>query len=624
MNASAASHMSAIAKETLAPVLNAEAQGYYIFIIVFLLASAVVVPIFQRYKVSSVLGFLLIGVLLGPDVMGRLATAWPVLDAFSVMRSHTVHQLAELGVVFLLFTIGLELTFERLKSMRRLVFGLGALQVVLCALALTGLFLLIGRSFVSSVALGMALALSSTAVVIPVLADRKALKTASGRSVFAVLLAQDIAVAPILITVVMLAGGAAGDGRSLSGLLALIPALIGIGILVIGGRWLLRPLFNTVAFSRSRELFMAACLLCVLVAGQISVMAGLSMGLGAFVAGVLLAETEYRREIENMVEPFKGLLLGLFFVTVGARLEVAAVISQPLLVFGLAAVLIAIKMAVIYPVARLFGLNNRSAIETAAVLGPAGEFAFVIIDQAIGHKVLNAEFGQTVILASIISLFCIPFLAAGAGRLSKALAKNGEAPTSVAPDVVSEAAKVIVVGFGRVGELVTDMLKLHNIDYMVVDINPQVTQRARAQHIEAWYGDASAAEFLHSLGIERARAVVVTASNPAFTDEVVKAVRAMRADVHIIARARDAAHAQRLYQMGATDAVPETIEASLQLAENTLIDLGVPMGLVLASVHERRDVFRKMFGIRKPEAPVRPKRSLEEVAAAAVEKAAGT
>lgn len=624
MNASAASHMSAIAKETLAPVLNAEAQGYYIFIIVFLLASAVVVPIFQRYKVSSVLGFLLIGVLLGPDVVGRLATAWPVLDAFSVMRSHTVHQLAELGVVFLLFSIGLELTFERLKSMRRLVFGLGTLQVLLCALALTGLFLLIGRSFVSSVALGMALALSSTAVVIPVLADRKALKTTSGRSVFAVLLAQDIAVAPILITVVMLAGGAAGDGRSLSGLLALIPALIGIGILVIGGRWLLRPLFNTVAFSRSRELFMAACLLCVLLAGQISVMAGLSMGLGAFVAGVLLAETEYRREIENMVEPFKGLLLGLFFVTVGARLEVAAVISQPILVFGLAAVLIAIKMAVIYPVARLFGLNNRSAIETAAVLGPAGEFAFVIIDQAIGHKVLNAAFGQTVILASIISLFCIPFLAAGAGRLSKALAKNGEAPTSVAPEVVSEAAKVIVVGFGRVGELVTDMLKLHNIDYMVVDINPQVTQRARAQHIEAWYGDASAAEFLHSLGIERARAVVVTASNPAFTDEVVKAVRAMRADVHIIARARDAAHAQRLYQMGATDAVPETIEASLQLAENTLIDLGVPMGLVLASVHERRDVFRKMFGIRKPEAPVKPKRSLEEVAAAAVEKAAGT
>ncbi|MFT4076770.1 MAG: cation:proton antiporter [Asticcacaulis sp.] len=619
MNASAASHMSTMAKETLAPVLNTEAQGYYVFIIVFLLASAVVVPIFQRYKVSSVLGFLLIGVLLGPDVMGRLATAWPVLGAFGLIRSHTVHQLAELGVVFLLFSIGLELTFERLKSMRRLVFGLGALQVVLCAVVLTGLFLLLGQSIVASIALGMAIALSSTAVVVPVLADRKALKTASGRSVFAVLLAQDLAVAPIMITVVMLAGGS-GGGSGLGGLLALIPALIGIGILVIGGRWLLRPLFNTVAFSRSRELFMAACLLCVLVAGQISVMAGLSMGLGAFVAGVLLAETEYRREIENMVDPFKGLLLGLFFVTVGARLEIAAVISQPLLVFGLAAALIALKAAVIYPVARLFGLNNRSAIETAAVLGPAGEFAFVIIDQAIGHKVLSAEIGQAVILAAIISLFCIPFLAAAAGRLSRSIAKSSETPTAVMPDVVSEAAKVIVVGFGRVGELVTEMLKVHNIDYMVVDINPSVTQRARAQNIEAWYGDASAAEFLHSLGIERARAVVVTASNPAFTDQVVQAVRAMRADVHIIARARDAAHAQRLYQMGATDAVPETIEASLQLAENTLIDLGVPMGLVLASVHERRDVFRKMFGIRKPEAAPKPQRSLEALASAMAEK----
>jgi CPA2 family monovalent cation:H+ antiporter-2 len=556
--------------------------------------------------------------------MGRLASAWPAFGgAFGVMGSHTVHQLAELGVVFLLFSIGLELTFERLKAMRRMVFGLGALQVVLCSLVLTGLFLLLGQSIVASIALGMAIALSSTAVVIPVLADRKALKTASGRSVFAVLLAQDIAVAPIMITVVMLAGGVAGasgeNSSGLSGLLALIPALIGIGILVVLGRWLLRPLFNTVAFSRSRELFMAACLLCVLVAGQISVMAGLSMGLGAFVAGVLLAETEYRREIENMVEPFKGLLLGLFFVTVGARLEIAAVVSQPALVLGLAAALIIVKMAVIYPVARLFGLNNRSAIETAAVLGPAGEFAFVIIDQAIGHKVLSAEVGQAVILASIISLFCIPFLAAGAARLSKKLAKNATAPTSVAPEIVSEAAKVIVVGFGRVGELVTDLLKAHNIEYMVVDINPQVTTRARAMNVEAWYGDASAAEFLHSLGIERARAVVVTASNPVFTDQVVKAVRAMRADVHIIARARDASHAQRLYEMGATDAVPETIEASLQLAENTLIDLGVPMGLVLASVHERRDVFRKMFGIRKPE-PVRPERSLEDVALAVSEK----
>ena len=587
---------------THAPVA-ADGQAYYVFIIVFLLASAVVVPLFQRFKVSSVLGFLLVGVILGPDIMGRLARVWPLLDAFSVMRSHAVTHLAELGVVFLLFSIGLELTFERLKSMRRLVFGLGAAQVGLSAICLTALFMVLGAGWIASVTLGMALALSSTAVVIPVLADRKALKSASGRTVFAVLLAQDLSVAPILITVVMLAGAAGGKAAGLSGLWALIPALIGMGVLVIGGRWLLRPLFNSVARSKNRELFMAACLLVIVASSQVAVMTGLSMGLGAFVAGVLLAETEYRREIEVMIDPFKGLLLGLFFVTVGARLELSAVMAKPVLVLGLAAGLIAIKAAVLYPAARAFGLSNRNAIETALILGPAGEFAFVIIDEAISHKSLSAGFGQAVILSAIISLFCVPLLAMAAGRIVKSITKAKDA-TAVAPETIREGDKVIIIGFGRVGALVADMLGLHKIDYMVVDFNPQVTSRARGQGVEAWYGDASVPDFLVNIGLERARAVVVTASNPAFTDNCVKAIRALRDDVHIIARARDASHAQRLYQMGATDAVPETIEASLQLAENTLIDLGVPMGLVLASVHERRDVFRKMFGVRGSDAPV--------------------
>lgn len=597
-----AAALPAALTETLTPIVTG-AEAYYVFIIVFLLASAVIIPLFQRLKVSSVLGFLLVGVVLGPDIMGRLAKFWAPLDAFAVMRSHAVTHLAELGVVFLLFSIGLELTFERLKSMRKLVFGLGAVQVGVSALVLTGLFMVLGAGWIASVTLGMALALSSTAVVIPVLADRKALNSPSGRTVFAVLLAQDLSVAPILITVVMLAGAAGGEAAGLQGLWALIPALIGMGVLVIGGRWLLRPLFNSVARSKNRELFMAACLLVVVVSGQVAVMTGLSMGLGAFIAGVLLAETEYRREIEVMIDPFKGLLLGLFFVTVGARLEVSAVLAEPVLVLGLAAGLIALKAAVLYPAARAFGLGNRNAIETALVLGPAGEFAFVIIDEAIGHKVLSAGFGQAVILSAIISLFCVPLLAMVGGRIVKSITKAKD-QTAVAPDTIREGDKVIIIGFGRVGALVADMLTLHKIDYMVVDFNPQVTSRARAQGIEAWYGDASVPDFLTNVGLERARAVVVTASNPGFTDNCVKAVRALRDDVHIIARARDASHAQRLYQMGATDAVPETIEASLQLAENTLIDLGIPMGLVLASVHERRDVFRKMFGVRGSDAPV--------------------
>eukprot|EP01042_Synura_sphagnicola_P012036 gene12036-15329_t len=267
-----------------------------------------------------------------------------------------------------MFSIGLELTFERLKSMRRLVFGLGALQLVISSVVIMSIFLFMHRSLAASAMLGMALALSSTAVVIPVLADRKALHTTSGRSVFAVLLAQDLSVAPIMVTVVMLTGAAGmTEGNStLKALLSLIPALIGMAVLVVGGRWLLRPLFNSVAISKSRELFMAACLLVVLLSGQVAVMAGLSMALGAFVAGVLLAETEYRREIEVMIDPFKGLLLGLFFVTVGARLEIATLLAQPTLVLGLTATLIIVKAAIVYPLARRFGLSVRSAIETAA------------------------------------------------------------------------------------------------------------------------------------------------------------------------------------------------------------------------------------------------------------------
>jgi CPA2 family monovalent cation:H+ antiporter-2 len=589
--------------QNLAPVAQAAKTGdYYVFVIVFLLASAVIVPVFQRLKISPVLGFLMVGVLLGPDVMGQVARLWPQASAFAVSRSHTAHTLAELGVVFLLFSIGLELTFERLKLMRKLVFGLGAAQLLLSTAVLVAMFMWMKHSFPAAMTLGMALALSSTAMVVPVLNERKALHTPAGKGVFAVLLAQDLAVAPIMVAITMITSAAKAptdEATGAQGLLTLIPALIGMGVLVVGGRFLLRPLFKGVARSKSRELFMAACLLVVLASGQIATMFGLTMGLGAFVAGVLLAETEYRREIEGMIDPFKGLLLGLFFVTVGARLEVGAVLAKPGLIFGIAAGLIALKAAVVYPAARFFGLKRGSAIEAALVLGPAGEFAFVIIDEAIGHRVLSHSFGQAVILSAIVSLFCVPLLADLGLRLSRRLAPTEPLPP-VAPEVIAEGSRVLIIGYGRVGEHVASMLKVHNIPFTAIDIDPAIARRARKAGIDAWYGDASHQDLLVRMGLDRARAVVITASNAPFTEACVEAVRQARADVHIIARARDARHAQRLYKLGATDAVPETFEASLQLAENTLIDVGVPLGLVIASIHEERDQFRSRFGVREP------------------------
>jgi monovalent cation:H+ antiporter-2, CPA2 family len=582
----------------------------YASTIAFLIAAAVFVPLFHRFKVSPVLGFLLVGLLLGPEVLGRFTDVAPFLSTFTISQSKDIQSLAELGVVFLLFSIGLELTWERLKAMRRMVFGLGAMQIVICTGALMALFIGLGQGIGGAAAIAMALALSSTAMVMPILAERKKLNTETGRNVFAVLLAQDLAVAPILITVVVLAGGSnAGAG----GLLALIPAILVMALLVLAGRVVLRPLFRSAAMAKSKEIFMAACLLVVLVSGQVAVLAGLSMALGAFVAGLLLAETEYRREIEMMVDPFKGLLLGLFFVTVGARLDIDAVLANPTFVLGIAFGLIALKIAIIYPMARGFGLSGRSAFEVACYLAPAGEFAFVILDEAMGHKLIDGEFGSALILSAIISLFMVPVMAMVSGRI---VAKVGEglksAPPSEAPINISEQVEVMVVGFGRVGELVTDMLGRHNISYAVVDSNPRVCSMARSQGVEAWYGDAANTEFLGRMGLQGVRAVVVTVSNATFTDNVVKAVRAVRKDVGLIARARDARHAERLYELGVTDAVPETIEASLQLAENTLVDLGVPMGLVLASIHDKRDEYRNIMASHAPDdKPPRILRSTE-------------
>jgi monovalent cation:H+ antiporter-2, CPA2 family len=577
--------------------------GYYALGIIFLLAAAVFVPLFHRLKISIVLGFLLVGVMMGPAGLGRLADQWPLLQLYGLsslnqdtaesnLREGFIHDLAELGVVFLLFQIGLELTWERIKSMRRMIVGLGATQVLGSITVLAVLFLSLGQSLAGAVAVAMALALSSTAVVMPVLAERKRLNSGSGRAIFSVLLAQDMAVAPIMITVAVLATG--GGGFGINGVLALIGGLIGMGVLVLGGRGLMRPLFNGVARLKSRELFMAACLLVILVSGRLAVMGGLSMGLGAFVAGVLLAETEFRREIEDMIEPFKGLLLGLFFMTVGARLDLMAVLAEPWLIFGLVLGVIGIKALLVFALARRFGLSRAQSLETAAYLGPAGEFAFVILDQAMGLKLIKPGFGEQVLLAAIISLFLIPLLA----YLVEIWLRKVESPAkrlTEAPDSVSGLTDVLVVGYGRVGGLVVEMLQRHNLKFIIVDSNPKVCEKARKDGLEAWYGDAARLDFLNRLGLKRVRAVVVTVSNAGFTDAVVQAVRSQRSDISLIARARDARHAEKLYELGVTDAVPETIEASLQLAENLLVDLGIPMGHVLTSVHEKRDEFRQRF-----------------------------
>lgn len=561
-------------------------------VMLFLATAGVVVPLFSRLRISPVLGFIGAGALLGPYGLGRLVPQVPWLAWFTIPSRDEIGHLAEFGVVFLLFMIGLELSWERLRRMRRLVFGLGSAQVVGCALALgTGLYL-IGTAPAASTLVGVALALSSTAIVVPVLAQGRRLSTPAGRATFSVLLFQDLAVAPVLFTIAVL-GSDRGDSITLSFLAALAQAALAVAVIVGLGRLALRPLFHLVAEARSPELFMAASLLVVLATALTAATSGLSMALGAFVAGLLLAETEYRRAIEAMIEPFKGLLLGVFFVSVGMGLDPSRLAATPVLIVAAALALVAVKGAVVMALSAAFRLPRPVAVESALLLAPAGEFAFVLIGAAMMAGLVPEGLGQEALVVATVSMVAIPLLARAGFQINRRLTRADAAEAAPAPP--QEPGRVVVAGFGRVGKLVAEMLARHKIPYIAVDADPARAAAERGSGAPVYFGDASNPEFLRVCGVAHARALVVTLDAPRAIEAVVAAARAERPDLTIVARARDARHARQLYELGVDDAVPETIEAALQLSEAVLVDVGVPMGLVIASVHERRDEFRAVL-----------------------------
>jgi monovalent cation:H+ antiporter-2, CPA2 family len=560
--------------------------------LIFLATAGVVVPLFRRLQFSPVLGFLGAGVLLGPYGLGALAGQIGWLAPFALDNVEQIAPVAEFGIVFLLFMIGLELSWQRLAIIGRLVFGLGALQVFGSAAALGALAFFLGEPPTSAAVLGFALALSSTAIVIPVLAEAKRLGTTAGRTIFAVLLFQDLMVAPLLFVVAMLE--MRGGGLGMAVVSFLVPALTGLSVIVLGGRLVLRPLFRHVAAAGSTEFFMAACLLVIIGTGVLTAVSGLSMGLGAFIAGILLAETEYRREIEVTIEPFKGLLLGLFFVAIGASLDFGHVFSAPLAAFGLALGIIFVKFCINWLAGWMARLPVRVSTEAALMLAPGGEFAFVIVTAAVAAKAVPANAGAEAMIAVTLSMFAVPFLGALAKRLARRPAAS-EPAALLEPSVDGPAPDAIIVGFGRVGQLIGDMLHTHAIRYLAVDTDPGLVKRLRAEGRDIYWGNASRPEFLARCGLAKAKALIITMSKPADAEDIVRDARAAFPDLIIVARARDAQHATLLYGLGVSDAVPETIEASLQLSEAVLVDMGIPMGKVIASIHEKRDEFRKIL-----------------------------
>lgn len=570
----------------MTPTININA---YHDALVVLGTAGVVVPIVRRWGINPVIGYLGAGAILGPLGLGSFIPDLSFLSWFTVADAENVQGIANLGVVFLLFLIGLELSFRRLVTMRRLVFGLGGLQVLATSAIIAGGAILTGQSADVAVILGASLALSSTAIVLELLSGR--LTTTAGRASFAVLLAQDLAVIPLLVFISVLG---AGNGASVLTQLssALFKAAVAVAFLILVGRLLLRPLFQLVAGTHSTELFVAATLFVIVGAGLAAHEAGLSMALGAFVAGLMLAETEYGKAIEATVEPFKGLLLGIFFFTVGMAIDFRVFLHNPGWLLAAVVGVLAGKTLVLAILGRLFRLPWPAVAESSLLLGPVSEFAFVSIGMASTLGLIEPGVSSFAVAVTAVTMALTPAL----GLLGRRLAAKLSAVRIIDPEIAvrppGEDRQAIVVGYGRVGKVVCSLLAANGVKYIAIDHEPAGVARDRRDGHNVYYGDATEPGFLEACGLMRATGVIITVQSRTAIDAVVSRIRAVRPDLLIVSRARDADHARHLYAIGATDAVPETIEASLQLSEAALVGLGIAVGHAIASVHEKRDEFR--------------------------------
>ncbi|WP_299103733.1 cation:proton antiporter [uncultured Bradyrhizobium sp.] len=566
---------------------EADTVQIYSDILVVLGTACIVVPLVRRWGLNPVLAYLGAGAILGPFGLGSLITNWPFLYWFTIVNTADVTGLAELGVVFLLFLVGLELSLKRLFTMRRLVFGLGGLQFTITASVLAAAAIAAGQTRTAAAIIGMSLALSSTAIVLDLLAGQGRLATVTGRASFSVLLAQDLAVIPILVCVSVLSTGASGSVVANLGI-ALTKAAIAIGAVVLVGRFLLRPLFHLVTTARSAELFIAAALFVIIGAGLAARVAGLSMALGAFVVALILAETAYGKAIEAAIDPLKGLLLGVFFFTVGMKIDFREFVREPIWLPATVLGLIALKAIILVGLGRIFKLSWSAALETGLLLGPGGEFAFVGIGMSSEARLVPEPVVNFTLAATAVSMAATPLLAAAARRLM---------PAPAAPPVIDQGLMIhppgderhtIVIGYGRTGKVVCALLKQHGVKFIAIDYDAVSVARDRKHGHPVYYGDASDPKFLEASGLAAATATIITINAQKTIDTIVERIRETRPDILIVSRATDEKHASHLYAVGVTDAVPETVEASLQLSEAALIGLGIPTGSVIASIHEKR------------------------------------
>jgi glutathione-regulated potassium-efflux system ancillary protein KefC/glutathione-regulated potassium-efflux system protein KefB len=529
---------------------------------IFLAAAVVTVPIFRKLRLGAVLGYLAAGVIIGPWVL-RLVT-----DVDNILH------FAELGVVLLLFVIGLELQPSRLWVLRKAVFGLGGAQVAVTGAALAAVGLALGQNWQSALVTGLGLAMSSTAFVLQVLAERKQLTTRHGRSAFAILLFQDLSVIPLLALIPLLSTGSTMPQSG--GLwLAAGQAVAVIAAVILGGRLLLRPILRAIAEAGMQEIFTAAALLVVIGVSLLMVGVGLSMSLGAFLAGVLLADSEYRHELEANIEPFKGLLLGLFFISVGMAADVGQVLERPLLVLAGVVGLMGVKAAILYALGRLSGQSSSSSSALAAALCQGGEFAFVLFALAESSHVMERGVVDLLVVVVTLSMAATPLALAASDLIGRRLRSREPAQPYDSIDAEGEPP-VIIAGFGRVGQIVGRILLARGIKITALDKDPAQVESVRQFGSKVYYGDASRLELLQAAGARTAKVFLLAVDDIEKSLLIAETLRKHFPHLKIHARARNRFHAYRLMDLGVDYIIRETLLSSLQLAEEVLKALGTP------------------------------------------------
>ena len=530
--------------------------------LVLLVAAVVIVAFFQKLRASPVLGYLAAGAIVGP---GGLA----LVDNNDGMKA-----MAESGVMFLLFLIGLELSWERLRTMRKQTFVVGIAQVLVTTVALGGGLMTVGLSVETSVIIGGGLALSSTALVLQLLAEHNQKASQLGRLSLAVLLMQDLAVVPLLAFIPALASG---QGQLSTALLTVgMKAAFALALLLLAGRFLLRPLYRLIASQGTPEIFSALTLLVVLGTGWITYEAGLSLALGAFIAGLLVAETEYRHQVEADVLPFKGLFLGLFFMTVGMSADLGTAWHQMPLILSCAVALMAVKALLIHLLCRVLKFGPVLSIQSSLLLAQGGEFAFVLFQLAGTHGFLAADTVPVLNLVVAASMALTPFTVWISRRVTQRIehSKRRKAEDAMG-EMLDLRDHVVILGFGRVGQTIAKLLSAEGKNYIALDMQIATVAKAKKIGLPVYYGDGSRREVLHAIGTERASAAIVTVHDPVGAEATVRALRGVSPSLPIIARARDLARVLALEAAGADIAISEMFETSLQLGGALLKNLGL-------------------------------------------------